>query len=84
KKCQTGNNRIWKYLPKDGVEVAHKTGTVNGVVNDVGIVFPKGKAPYILCVFTKDIVNEGNREIVAIGEEAIAKVSKIAYEYFTA
>jgi len=84
KKCQTGENRIWKYLPRDRVDIAHKTGTVNSVVNDVGIVFPKWKAPYILCVFTKDIVNEENREIVAIGEETIAKVSKIAYEYFTA
>jgi len=84
KKCQTGENRIWRHLPRDRVEVAHKTGTISDVVNDVGIVFPKGKAPYILCVFTKDIVNEGKLETVEIGEEAIAKVSKIAYEYFTA
>ena len=85
KKCQTGENRIWKYLPRDRVEVAHKTGTVDSVVNDVSLVFPKGKTPYILCAFTKDVEAEGgSREIVAIGEEAIAKVSKIAYEYFTA
>lgn len=81
KRCQTGENRIWKHLPRDKVEVAHKTGTVNGVVNDVGIVFPKDKAPYIVCTFTKDIEVECE-SYVPIGEEAIANVSKIAYEHF--
>jgi len=89
KKCQTGKNRIWKHLPKDGVEVAHKTGTISGVVNDVGIVFPKEGEPYIICVFTKDIKGwdkgyQAWSEVGGItqGEEAIAKVSKAVYEYF--
>jgi len=78
KRCKTGQNRISKHLPDD-IELAHKTGTISGVVNDVGIVFPKNKAPYIICVFTKDI--EGESEIyVPIGEETIAKASKIVYE----
>lgn len=81
KKCQTGENRIWRYLPRDTVEVAHKTGTVNGVVNDAGIVYPKGKDPYIVCVFTKDISDDNP---IPIGEEAIAKVSKTAYDHFVA
>lgn len=82
KRCQTGGNRIWKYLPRDRVEVAHKTGTVNGVVNDAGIVYPKEGDPYIICVFTKDIEAESGG-YVPIGEEAIAKVSKIAYDCFS-
>ena len=81
KRCKTGQNRISKHLPRDDIELAHKTGTISGVVNDVGIVFPKNKDPYIICVFTKDI--EGESEIyVPIGEEAIAKTSKIVYEFF--
>ncbi len=83
KRCQTGGNRIWKYLPRDRVEVAHKTGTVKGVVNDVGIVYPKNRDPYIICVFTKGIAGwEKGSQFVADGEEAIAKVSKAAYEEF--
>ena len=83
KRCKTGQNRISKHLPTKDIEIAHKTGTINGIVNDVGIVFPKNKEPYIICVFTKDI--EGESEIyVPIGEEAIAKVSKTVYECFAA
>ena len=90
KRCQTGENRIWKHLPRDRVEVAHKTGTVMGVVNDVGVVFPKDGDPYILCAFTKNLVGEDVRSLTpkeisegtARGEEAIAKVSRIVYDYF--
>lgn len=77
KRCQTGANRIWKYLPRREVEVAHKTGSVRHVVNYVGIVFPKEKEPYILCCFTKGLSTNSE------GEEVIAKVSKIVYEHFT-
>jgi beta-lactamase class A len=91
KKCQTGENRIWKYLPREKVELAHKTGTVRGVVNDSGIVFPKNGDPYIICAFAKDLVGKGPEsmtsqamaEATTNGEEAIAKVSKIVYEHFT-
>ncbi len=91
KRCQTGENRIWRHLPRDKVEVAHKTGTVMGVVNDGGIIFPKDGDPYILCAFTKNLVGEdvestASKEVAEAtsrGEEAISKVSKIAYEYFT-
>lgn len=48
KRCQT-NSRIPKYLP-NGIEVAHKTGTVDKVANDCGIVYtPRGD--YILCLY---------------------------------
>ena len=89
KKCHTGGNRIRKYLPKDDVKVAHKTGTISGVVNDVGIIFPKENEPFIVCVFTKGIKGwddgyakwaEGGG--ITKGEEAIAKVAKNAYDHF--
>lgn len=48
KLCQT-NERIPKYLPK-GTVVAHKTGSMDRVANDVGIVYtPEGD--YILSLF---------------------------------
>lgn len=52
-------------------------------MNDVGIVYPKDNDPYIVCVFTKGIAGwEEGWEFVEDGEEAIAKVSKAAYEEF--
>ncbi len=48
KECQT-NSRIPKNLPM-GTEVAHKTGTMDRLCVDIGIVYtPKGD--YILCLF---------------------------------
>lgn len=49
KACQTGEARIKRYLPYN-VKVAHKTGTMPGVVNDAGIVFTE-KGDYVLVVF---------------------------------
>src|SRR5262245_25375177 len=37
KECQTGTARIPGLLPKD-TEVAHKSGTISGSINDTGIV----------------------------------------------
>ena len=48
KRCHT-NSRIPKELPRD-VEVAHKTGTVDKVANDCGIVYTE-KGDYMLCLF---------------------------------
>ena len=92
KRCQTGENRLRKYLPRDEVEVADKTGTmairktgtvggpkpgiVYAAVIDVGIVFPKERDPYIVCGFGKDLSENDD------GEEAIATVSKFVYEHF--
>ena len=46
--CQT-NTRIPKYLPPS-VEVAHKTGTLDCLCNDVGIVYTD-KGNYLLAMF---------------------------------
>ena len=48
KRCHT-NSRIPKELPRE-VEVAHKTGTMDKVANDCGIVYTE-KGDYILCLF---------------------------------
>lgn len=80
KQCQT-NGRIPKYLPK-GTVVAHKTGTMDRVVNDVGIVYtPKGD--YILSMFYNG--NTASAEEYAenshgfFGEELLAHISKDIY-----
>jgi len=48
KMCQT-NSRIPKYLPPS-VDVAHKTGTLDCLTNDVGIVYTQ-KGNYLLAMF---------------------------------
>ena len=77
-KCQTGIYRISKYLPREEIEFAHKTGSLPGVRNDVGIVTHlKTGQRYVICCFTKDA------EDVYSAEEVIARVSEVAYDYFT-
>jgi len=78
KKCQTGSNRIPKYLPREKVEMARKTGSLSGIVNDVGVIYLREKGEqYILCAFTMGLAKSSE------GEEAIAKVSKIVYDHLT-
>lgn len=39
----------------DGVRVANKTGSITGIRHDGAIIFPEGRAPYILVVLTRDM-----------------------------
>ena len=66
--------RIRMYLPR-GTRVAHKTGTVSGVVSDVGIVYLKNR-PFIVSAMVNWI---GERDA---GEYAIARIALAAYQYF--
>jgi beta-lactamase class A len=68
-------NRLRKGLP-DGVASADKSGELEGVRVDAGIVFAKNR-PYILCVMTTFLKDE------AEGERAIESISRAAYEYFS-
>jgi beta-lactamase class A len=77
KDCQTGEARLKRFLPPD-VKVAHKTGTLPGVVNDAGIIFTK-KKDYILAIFINKL-NFTNKPYVAIGENIIAKISHEIYK----
>jgi beta-lactamase class A len=81
-RCQTGQYRLAKYLPRDKVEFAHKTGGLTGrgrsVRNDVGVVTLRQSGErYIISCFT----NEAKDAYDA--EEFLAKVSKNVYDYFT-
>lgn len=72
-KKQRLNDRIPKYLPKS-VQVAHKTGELNGVKHDAGIVFTE-KGNYLLIVLSES--NDPNA-----AAERIAVLSQKVYEAF--
>lgn len=75
--CQTGQRRIKGDLP-GRTEVAHKTGTIGGTVNDSGIIYlPDNLGHVALTVFTKDMTLK-SKDV----EEIIAKISKFVYDYF--
>jgi beta-lactamase class A len=51
-KSQEINDRLPAWLPKNTI-VAHKTGDLNSIIHDAGIIYsPKG--PYILSILTRD------------------------------
>jgi beta-lactamase class A len=77
KECQTGPARIPGLLPP-GTVVAHKTGTIGGSTNDLGIVYlPLDKGELAITVLMKD-----GRASSAERERVIAEVSRFAYDYF--
>lgn len=65
---------IARDLP-EGLRVADKTGELEGVRNDCGIVLVPNR-PYILCVMTTYLSKERD------GEEAITRISTAAYSMF--
>jgi beta-lactamase class A len=69
------DNRLRKGLP-EGVESADKSGELEGVRVDAGIVFAKNR-PYVLSVMTSFLKDE------AEGERAITEISRTAYQYFS-
>ncbi len=72
-KRQTLNNKLPKYLPQD-VAVAHKTGEIDYLSHDAGIVFT-GKGDYIIAILSETDNPPG-------AEERIAQVSSAVYKYF--
>ena len=55
--AQELNDEIPAGLPP-GTPVAHKTGQITGVLHDAAIVYPPGRAPYVLVVLTSGIPDE--------------------------
>jgi beta-lactamase class A len=52
--AQELNTLIPAGLPP-GTPVAHKTGQITGVLHDAALVYPPGRAPYVLVVLTRNI-----------------------------
>lgn len=68
--------RIGGLLPRN-TPVANKTGSLGAMYNDAGVVYlPEDKGQYVICVFSN------GHSLEYKGDEPIAQISKIAYEYF--
>lgn len=72
-KSQKLNDKLPKYLPKN-VFIAHKTGEIDFLSHDAGIVYTE-KGDYIIVVFSQSNYPKG-------ANERIAQISKAVYEYF--
>jgi beta-lactamase class A len=77
KRCRTGENRLRGLLPASTV-VAHKTGTLGGVVNDVGVIDLPGGAGHVAIA----VMSKRTRAPLAEVERAIAHIARYAYDYF--
>lgn len=75
-RCRTGGTRLKGLLPP-GTIVAHKTGSMSMVANDVGIMTLPGDAGHIvIAAFTKKF------EDTTKGERAIAEITRAVHDYF--
>jgi len=76
-RCRTGPYRIRGLLPP-GTPVAHKTGTMNGITDDVGVIdLPNG---HQLAVAIFETGGGGPRA----HDRKIAELSRILYDHFNA
>lgn len=75
-RTRTGPERLKGLLPR-GTPVAHKTGTIGGVANDVGfITLPDGRR-FAIAIFTKSSTTpEVERD------RAIAEISRTIYDFY--
>ncbi len=77
RRSTTGANRIKGLLAPD-TEVAHKTGTIGGTTNDVGIITLPDEAGHVVTVL---FVKESTLP-VAERERAIAHIARAIHDYF--
>lgn len=76
-RCETGKSRIKGLLPQ-GTDVAHKTGTLGGVANDIGFITLPGDAGHVaISIFTK-----ASNKPEDASEKAIAEIARTVYDYF--
>jgi beta-lactamase class A len=76
RRCQTGDARIKGMLPPN-TEIAHKTGSIGGTINDVGILtLPENAGHIVIALFVK----QGTKSETS--ERAIAQISRTVYDYF--
>jgi beta-lactamase class A len=76
-RCHTGADRIPAGVPA-GTPVAHKTGTLAGISNDVGIVTLPDKRRVTVAVFTRGIAEGPARA------KLIADATRAAFDSFSA
>ena len=73
---QEFNDEIPAGVPK-GVPVAHKTGSITATLHDAAIVYPPGRAPYVLVVLTRAIPDE------RVARVLIADISRLVWVHVT-
>jgi beta-lactamase class A len=61
-----------------GTPVAHKTGWITGTLHDAAVVYPHGRAPYVLVVLTRKIPEQKDAQAL------IADLSRLVYAHATA
>ncbi len=78
-RCLTGRARLSGRMPDQQLPLAHKTGTLGGTVNDVGVItLPDDRGSVVMAVYTR-----GTSTFDAeAGERTIAEVSRTLYDYF--
>jgi beta-lactamase class A len=77
RRCQTGEQRLKGMLPI-GTVVAHKTGTIGGTTNDVGIItLPDQGGHVAIAVFVKS-----SSKGVSDRERAIADIARAVHDFF--
>jgi beta-lactamase class A len=76
RRCRTGEARLRGILP-EGTVVAHKTGTIGGSTNDVGIITLPDGAHVAIAVFVKSSEKETSAR-----ERAIAEIARAAHDFF--
>jgi beta-lactamase class A len=77
RRCRTGEARLKGMLPL-GTEVAHKTGTIGGTTNDVGIItLPDDGGHVAITVFVKSSEKEAS-----VRERTIAEVARAVHDFF--
>ncbi len=69
---QEDRDKIFRGLPK-GAVLANKTGEIDGVRNDVGIVDPNGDNPFVLAVLTRNLTD------FSLGNAAIRRIAQRAW-----
>ena len=69
---QQFNDEIPAGVPP-GTPVAHKTGSITATLHDAAIVYPPGRAPYVLVVLTRGIPQE------ATARALIADISRMVW-----
>ncbi|HSB12175.1 MAG TPA: class A beta-lactamase [Blastocatellia bacterium] len=76
-RCRTGEARLRGLLPP-GTDIAHKTGTIGGSANDVGIItLPDNAGHVAIAAFVK-----ASEKDVASRERAIAEIARAVHDFF--
>jgi beta-lactamase class A len=75
---RTGARRLRGLLPQ-GTDIAHKTGTMAGSVNDVGIIsLPDGRGHVAVAAFVNTLHSSTWRR-----ERTIAEMTRLMFDYFS-